>query len=346
MLSRRVAPRVAVAGVQARALNTQMADERWYGHHFYFDNHVYKYTGETPKWMRPDGMTAEDKARRMEQLPAMDFGSTYEAITWDAARQNEHLGRKEFANEVRFRLEKQSSTVYRAQQLMKDNLDEKTEDRQIAKIFDEEHVAAELKYIKTIRANEFAEDSRLDILPGGSPSSLREKTRWNLALELHPQDRADIMKRLMAWLPEKYHIVYQDDVQGACANNAYVRDSVLEIVANVEKEHAEEAKKLGFEADLKEECEALRDEADPTRDITMAKIQASSNLEELEKWSRAVHEYNGDARLLAIYEKAASITGNEGHKKLVANLKAWKGATPDWASSNADKKAAAAKMNQ
>ena len=342
MLSRRFTPRLAL-GVQARALNTTVADERWYGHHFYFDNHVYKYTGEKPKWMRPDPIDATEKARRVAALPKIDFGSTYEALTWDAARTNEHLGRKEFQNEIRFRLEKQSSTVYRAQQIMKDNHPEKTEDRLIAQVFDEEHVAAEMKYIKCIRANEFAEDSRLDILPGGSPSSLREKTRWNLALELSPSDRAEIMKRLQAWLPEKYHIVYQDDVQGACANNASVREQVLGIIDNVEKEHAEEAKKLGYEADLKEEVEALRSEADPSRHITLEKIAACGSLEQLEEWSRVVHEYNGDARLLAIYEKAACITGNEGHKKLVANLKAWKGTTADFASAK-EAKAAGAKM--
>ena len=328
-VSTKVSGIAGVAVTARRQLNSQAADERWYGHHFYFDNHVYKYTGETPMWMRRPPTGADETERRQETIPHIDFATSYEAIQWDACRLNHHLERKEFANEVRFRLEKQSSTVYRSQQLLKENYDEKTEDSMIAKIFDEEHVQAEMKYIKCIRANEFAEDSRLDILPGGSPNSLREKARWNLAVDLHPADRCEVMKRLMAWLPEKYHIVYQDDFQNVAANDATHRQTISEIIDKVEKEFAEEAKQAGYEEDLKETVKELRDDADPTREITSEAIAACSSLEQLEAWSRLVHEYNGDDRLLEIYERAASITNNAGHKKILANLRAWKSEVPD-----------------
>lgn len=326
---------IAASSISARRqLNSQVADERWYGHHFYFDNHVYKFTGEKPLWMRNPAAGGEESKRREETIPHIDFATSYEAIQWDACRLNPHLERKEFANEVRFRLEKQSSTVYRSQQLLKESYDEKTEDSMIAKIFDEEHVQAEMKYIKCIRANEFAEDSRLDILPGGSPNSLREKARWNLAVDLHPVDRCEVMKRLMAWLPEKYHIVYQDDFQNVAANDASHRQTVGDIIDKVEGEFATEAKQAGYEEDLKETIKELRDDADPTREITSKAIASCSSLEQLEAWSRLVHEYNGDGRLLEIYERAASITNNAGHKKILADLRAWKSMTPDVATAS------------
>lgn len=334
MLSRRLASRAAIvssaATAQCRAYNSQSADERWYGHHFYYDSHVYKYTKEIPKWQRPE-VTQDEVKRRMETHPFIDFGGTYECLLFDAARLNEHLGRKEFTNEVQFRLEKQAQQVYRSQQIMQENKSTEEEDALIARIFDEEHVAAEVKYIKCLRANEFAEDSRLDILPGGSPSSLREKARWNTNFELHPQDRAEILDRLMAWLPAKYHIVYQDDFQTAAANDADVRGKISSIIDSVENEHKDEAKKLGYEADLKAVAEELRDDADPTRHITSAKIKASTDLNQLEEWSRAVHEYNGDGRMLEIYAKAAELTGDQDHKALVAKLQEWKSPLPDFA---------------
>ena len=153
---------------------------------------------------------------------------------------NPQLNRKEFANENKFRLEKQANIVSRSQSLIREGKyaprGVSVEDSMISRIIDEEHVQAEMKYVKCIRANELAEDNRLDILPGGSPDSLREKTRWNLNTELHPFDRNEIGERLMAWLPDKYHIVYQDDFQTVAANSPSTRREMLEIVDRVEKE--------------------------------------------------------------------------------------------------------------
>ncbi|EPY41661.1 hypothetical protein AGDE_02263 [Angomonas deanei] len=166
-----------------------------------------------------------------------------------------------------------------------------------------------MKYVKCIRANELAEDNRLDILPGGSPNSLREKTRWNVNTELHPADRAEIAARLTAWLPEKYHIVYFDDFQTVAANDANARKEMLQIVENVKKEYTEEAKKGNFDKDLEESVTELLDDVDPSRAITSEEIKKCTDLAKLEEWSHIVHEYNGDDRILEIYAKAAELTG-------------------------------------
>ncbi|ESL08950.1 cytochrome C oxidase subunit IV [Trypanosoma rangeli SC58] len=301
--------------------------DRWYGHALELDSHNYKFTGEPPSWMRPRERTEEETEFAKSVLPHVDFASSYECLLFDADRLNGHLNRKEFGNEVRFRLEKQSNTVARAQQLLKDKKeshDERVENTMIARIFDEEHVQAEMKYVKCIRANELAEDNRLDILPGGSPNSLREKTRWNVNTELHPADRAEIGARLTAWLPEKYHILYFDDFQTVAANDPTARREMLNIVQNLEREYTPEAKTTGYEADLKEVVQELMDDVDPSRHITLAAIKDCTDLNQLEEWSRVVHEYNGDDRMLAIYGRAAELTKNTDHQDLVKNMQEWR----------------------
>ena len=178
-----------------------------------------------------------------------------------------------------------------------------------------------MKYVKCIRANEVAEDNRLDILPGGSPSSLREKTRWNLNTELHPYDRNEISERLMAWLPEKYHIVYYDDFQTVAANDAEARKEMLEVVDQVERDHAEEAKASNWTPELEKECAQLRDDVDPSRAISSEEIRKCKSLDTLEAWSRVVHEYNGDERIFDIYARAAQLTKNVDHAKLVEEMR-------------------------
>jgi len=298
--------------------------DRWYGHALELDIWNYKYTDEAPRHMKFPERTEEEVRTTMDILPKIDFCTSYELLSFDADRMNPHANRKEFGNEMKFRLEKQSNTVTRAQTLIKEgkySTDVKVEDTMIARIADEEHVQAEMKYIKTIRANEMAEDNRLDILPGGSPNSLREKTRWNLQSELHHIDRDEINKRLMAWLPEKYHIVYYDDFQTVAANDAGARSQMNKIVEEVQKDCEAEAKANGWDADLKEVVAELQEDIDPSREVTLEKIKAATSLEDLERWSRLVHEYNSDARLPAIYLRAAELTGDTAHKKLAEQIK-------------------------
>ncbi|KAG8343766.1 cytochrome oxidase subunit IV [Trypanosoma vivax] len=329
MLARRslVVP-AAVAACQLPLLQQCRHDhDRWYGHALELDSHNYKFTGEPPSWMRSRERTEEETNFAKSVLPHIDFASTYECLLFDADRLNGHLNRKEFGNEVQFRLEKQSNTVARAQQLLKDvhaGRDERVENTMIARIFDEEHVQAEMKYVKCIRANELAEDNRLDILPGGSPNSLREKTRWNVNTELHPADRAEINARLTAWLPEKYHIVYVDDFQTVAANDPVARADMMKIVEGVSKEYEAEARTGGYEADLQEVVRGLYDDVDPSRHITSELIKNSTDLAQLEEWSRVVHEYNGDDRILDIYARAAELTKNADHHKLVEQMREWR----------------------
>lgn len=326
MFTRRTISATAACGVTS-ALNCQRRydHDRWYGHALELDSHNYKFTGEAPSWMKNKAKTEEETNFAKSVLPHIDFASSYECLLFDADRLNATLNRKEFGNEVKARLEKQSNTVARAQQLVRSRKhDEKLENTLIARIFDEEHVQAEMKYVKCIRANELAEDNRLDILPGGSPNSLREKTRWNLNTELHPADRAEIGARLTAWLPEKYHIVYFDDFQTVAANDTAARREMMQIVQNVKTEYAEEAKAGGFEKDLEETVTELMDDVDPSRAVTPEAIKACNDLAKLEEMSRLVHEYNGDDRILDIYARAAEITKNAEHAQLVKNMREWK----------------------
>ena len=323
MLSRRSVSKLATGTVLTQRRHDH---ERWYGHALELDTHNYKFTGEAPAWLKPRARNEEEVKFAKSVLPHIDFATNYECLLWDADRLNSSLNRKEFGNETKFRLEKQANTAARSQQLIKDGTyanDTRMEDIMIARIADEEHVQAEMKYVKCIRANELAEDNRLDILPGGSPNSLREKTRWNTNTELHPQDRAEIAARLTAWLPEKYHIVYMDDFQTVAANDTAAKKEMLSIVANVNKEYAAEAKASGLEEDLTETIAELEDDVDPTRAITSEAIKGCSSLEKLDEWSRMVHEYNGDDRMFEIYGRAAELTKNEDHKKLVANMQSW-----------------------
>jgi hypothetical protein len=336
MLSRRIAASAVRAPLAAGLVATSQKrfdHDRWYGHVMETDIWNYKHTNTKPKWMRPDVQSTEETEVTKKNLPHIDFATSYEALLFDADRLNPHLNRKEFGNETKARLEKQSNIVARSQHLVRESKykDVKLEDRQIARIADEEHIAGEMKYVKCIRANEMTEDNRLDILPGGSPNSLREKTRWNMNYELHPTDRKEITIRLMAWLPEKYHIVYFDDFQTVAANDATCRKEMLSIVDAVAKEHAAEADASGYKEDLNEIIGELREDVDPTRDITVDKIKASSSLDDLEAWSRKIHEYNGDDRLLLIYERAAAITKNEKHAALVKKLRQWAPKTKSYA---------------
>ncbi|CAG9570474.1 cytochrome c oxidase subunit IV [Leishmania major strain Friedlin] len=333
MLTRRaVSSAVGAAMVTSSSVSMQRRydHDRWYGHALELDTHNYKFNGEPPSWMKTRAKTEEETSFAKSVLPHIDFASSYECLLFDADRLNTNLNRKEFGNEIKYRLEKQANTVARAQQLLRDKKAgtgpdaEKVENTLIARIFDEEHVQAEMKYVKCIRANELAEDNRLDILPGGSPNSLREKTRWNLNTELHPADRAEIGARLTAWLPEKYHIVYFDDFQTVAANDATARKEMLEIVESVQKEYTAEAKEGGYESDLKEAVAELMDDVDPTRTITMEAIKSCKDLQQLEDWSRQVHEYNGDDRIIAIYARAAEITKNVEHQALVRQMREWR----------------------
>lgn len=324
MLSRRAASKISTSAV---LVQRRYDHDRWYGHAMELDTHNYRFTGEPPSWMKSRERTDEETKFAKSVLPHIDFASSYECLLFDADRLNSSLNRKEFGNEIKFRLEKQANSVARAQQLIKDgkfNKDERLENNMIARIFDEEHVQAEMKYVKCIRANELAEDNRLDILPGGSPNSLREKTRWNVNTELHPADRAEIGARLTAWLPEKYHIVYFDDFQTVAANDPNARKEMRSIVQNVAKEYAEEAKAGGFEEDLQEVITELEDDVDPSRGITSEAIKNCTDLVQLEEWSRVVHEYNGDDRIIEIFARAADITKNQDHADLVRQMKVWK----------------------
>lgn len=323
MLSRRGVNKIAQG---ALVCQRRYDHDRWYGHALELDTHNYRFTGELPSWLKSRTRTEEETKFAKSILPHVDFASTYECLLFDADRLNPTLNRKEFGNEIKYRLEKQSNTVARAQQLVKDGTykDQRVEDTMIARIFDEEHIQAEMKYVKCIRANELAEDNRLDILPGGSANSLREKTRWNVNTELHPADRAEIAARLTAWLPEKYHIVYFDDFQTVAANDAKIREEMKAIVSNVEKEYEQEAKASQYEEDLKQVVGELFDEVDPTRHITSKAIAESTSLDQLEEWSRAVHEYNGDERILDIYARAAALTKNAEQAKLVSDMREWR----------------------
>lgn len=325
MLSRRPLGQVGAAAGATIQSQRRYDHDRWYGHALQLDTHNYKFTGEPPQWLKYRERTEEEVNFTKTIIPHVDFASCYEALVYDADRLNGHLNRKEFGNEVKLRLEKQSMTVARAESIVKDAKasDERTEDILIARIVDEEHVQAEMQYVKCIRANELAEDNRLDILPGGSPSSLREKTRWNVNTELHPLDRAEIAARLTAWLPEKYHIVYFDDFQTVAANDTKYRSEMLKIVDDVEKEYTAEAKDKNYSEDLKEVIQALKDDVDPSRHITSEAIKGCSDLAKLEEWSHVVHEYNGDDRMFEIYGRAAQLTGDKAHSALVEEMKGW-----------------------
>jgi hypothetical protein len=61
-------------------------------------------------------------------------------------------------------------------------------------------------------------------------------------------------------------------------------------------------------------------DVDPTDEVTAEAIAKCADLETLEKWSRAVHEYNGDERMLQIYARAAEITKNPEHQALVKQM--------------------------
>lgn len=49
----------------------------------------------------------------------------------------------------------------------------------------------------------------------------------------------------------------------------------------------------------------LYEDVDFTRDITPQAIKNCNDLQILEEWAHKVHEYNGDDRILDIYERAA-----------------------------------------
>lgn len=96
--------------------------DRWYGHALELDNNNYRFTGEPPSWMKPVIKTDEETEFAKSVLPHFDFASSYECLLFDADRLNSHLNRKEFGNELKYRLEKQSNCVARAEALIKNKM--------------------------------------------------------------------------------------------------------------------------------------------------------------------------------------------------------------------------------
>jgi len=186
MISRRLGNRVAKAVGAVSCQRRYLDHERWYGHALELDANNYRFSNELPEWARKKNKPDTEIQDCVTALGQIDFATSYEMVLYDADRLNLSLNRKEFGNELNFRLEKQANTVTRGQQIVKTGThanELKVEDTMIARVADEEHIQAEMKYVKCIRANEMAEDNRLDILPGGTPTPCERRqggtSAWN-----------------------------------------------------------------------------------------------------------------------------------------------------------------------
>jgi len=173
------------------------------------------------------------------------------------------------------------------------------------------------------RINDFVESNPVYLLD----QPLREEARWNLLPEMDNKTRSLIRTELRDWLPGEYKQVRAVDLQQSAAHSPKVKEDMFKAIDQAAKEAEAEIKAMpaaeqaGLMAVLKENVESSKAFIDPTHDITAASISACKDVDALREMAHRVTEYNGDARLIAIYEKAAQMTGDTAGAALIKEIK-------------------------
>lgn len=173
------------------------------------------------------------------------------------------------------------------------------------------------------RINDFVDSNPVYLLD----QPLREEARWNLLEDMENRTRAAVRKELQSWLPAEYQQHRAADFQQVAAFSPEVRRQMLAKIDERAQSYESEisslpaAEQQAYREILAANVAASKACIDPTHDITAEAISAAKGVDELRAMAHRVSEYNGDERLLAIYEKAASISGDNAAGALIGELK-------------------------
>lgn len=200
-------------------------------------------------------------------------------------------------------------------------------------------VAAELKALQNLteyagdvlegqnqlvqRVNDFVDANPVYLLD----QPLREEARWNLLPEMDHKTRSLVRTELRDWLPAEYRQVRAVDMQQVAAFTPSVKAEMFNAIDARAKEAETEIKAMppaeqaAMLALLKDNVAKSKAFIDPTYDITPEAIAACNNADALREMAHRVTEYNGDARLVAIYEKAAQITVDTAGQAILKEVK-------------------------
>jgi len=174
------------------------------------------------------------------------------------------------------------------------------------------------------RLNDFVDSNPVYLLD----QPLREEARWNLLPEMEHKTRSLVRTELRDWLPTEYRQYRAVDLEQVAAFSPDVKGEMFKAIETHAKAAEAEIKALpaaeqaGMLALLKENVEKSKAFIDPTHDITPETIAKTSDLDTLRAFAHRVTDYNGDSRLLAIYEKAAQISGDTVGAALIKEARA------------------------
>jgi len=152
------------------------------------------------------------------------------------------------------------------------------------------------------KVNWFAHTNMMDILP----DPLREQVRLDLFEDLHILERQQIRAILREWVPEKYRLENAPDMRKMALESPKHRLGFLDAIDKVEEQFKGGANGEKAEA-LKALADFYRRQVHPYAHITPKAIEASTDLKELEQWSRDLFYYNGDALIFDIWRRAGEI---------------------------------------
>lgn len=173
------------------------------------------------------------------------------------------------------------------------------------------------------RVNDFVESNPVYLLD----QPLREEARWNLLPEMDNKTRALVRTELRDWLPGQYQQIRAVDLQKSAAFDTAVKADMFKAIDEHAKEAEAEIKAMpaaeqaGLMALLADNVQKSKAFIDPTHDITPEAISACSNVDALREMAHRVTEFNGDERLIAIYEKAAQLTGDTVGAAILKDVK-------------------------
>merc|ERR1711976_348701 len=155
------------------------------------------------------------------------------------------------------------------------------------------------------------------------------KLRWIPLKELPPESSGLFKSHLMAWLPPKYQQLPAPDVQTSAAFDPALRAELMNTVKEIAAKFTQEVQQDKTLSDedrelyltcIKTQTEKNLDGIDPSRHVTADSISRTTDLETLRQMADSVYKYNGDERMLLIYNKVAQLTNDTEAQALLKGM--------------------------
>jgi hypothetical protein len=174
------------------------------------------------------------------------------------------------------------------------------------------------------RINDFVDSNPVYLLE----QPLREEARWNLTEEMENRTRAAVRTDLRNFLPVQYQQHKAADLQQVAAFSDETRDKMMatidlhaeecdeKIIANAPANEQEGLRKI-----LAAEVAECKSFIDPTYNITESSISLCGDADTLREMAHQVADYNGDKRMLAIYQRAAELSGDTAAESMLNEIR-------------------------